>query len=182
MATLRSHAGYRFRPAQAQAIDLGDELPLSVDGSPSRLLDRHRVSFHWLAATVLVAFCGAGLMGGAVLAALDHDTLTVAQPEEAAHFLRGALAGSAVDEAGKSDRLPIPHRPSFVHETVPISIVSHVGSREVVRALSFVRVGGKLSLAATNVLAHIPPYNPQRLLAASAPGGHSAPQAAAQAS
>ena len=182
MAYRRLLAAHRPGPARADTIDLGNELPLSVDGRPSRVLDRHRVSFHWLAATVLAAFCGAALMSGAVLAALDRDTLTIAQPEEVAHFLRGALAGSAVDEAGKSDRLPIARRPAFVHQTVPISIVSRVGSREVVRARSFVRVGGKLSLVASQVLAHIPPYNPQRLLAASAPGGHSAPQAAAQAS
>jgi murein DD-endopeptidase MepM/ murein hydrolase activator NlpD len=182
LAHSRSLAGYRYRPARAEPINLGNELPLSVDGSPTRLLDHHRVSIHWLVATVLAAFCGAGLMGGAVLAALDHDSLSIAQPEEAAHFLRGALGGSAVDEAGKSDRLPIARRPAFIHQTVPISIVSRVGNRQMVRARTFVRVGGKLSLAASGLLAHIPPYNPQRLLAASAPGGHTAPKAAAQAS
>jgi murein DD-endopeptidase MepM/ murein hydrolase activator NlpD len=182
LAHSRPFAAHRSRPARAHAIDLGNELPLSVDGNPSPMLDRHRVSVQWLAATVLAAFCGAALMSGAVLAALDHDSLSIARPEESTHLLRGVLGASAVDEAGKGDRLPIAKRPTFVHQTVPISIVSRVGNREVVRARSFVRVGGKLSLAASGLLAHIPPYNPQRLLAASAPGGHTTPQAAAQSS
>ncbi len=164
------------------AFDPGNELPLSVDGRPIRPFDRHRVSVQWLAATVLAAFCGAGLMGGAVLAAFDRDSLTITQPEETAHFLRGELGSGGVDEAGKGDRLPIARRPAFIHQMVPISIVSRVGNRQVVRARSFVRVGGKLSLAASGLLAHIPAYNPQRLLAASAADGRPTPQAAAQTS
>ena len=180
LAHPRPHARYRPRPARTEPISLGNELPLSADGRPTRLLDRHRVSIHWLAATVLAAFCGAGLMGGAVLAALDHDSLTITQPEVTEHFLRGALGSGGVDEAGKSDRLPIARRPAFIHQTVPISIVSRVGNRHMVRARTFVRVGGKLSLAASSILAHIPPYNPQRLLA-EADSQH-APKAEAQAS
>ncbi len=182
LAHPRSHAAAATAPARILAIDPGNELPLSADGDPTRPLDRHRVSVKWLAATVLAAFCGAALMGGAVLAALDHDNLSIAQPEETAHFLRGALGSSGVDEAGKGNRLPIARRPAFIHQTVPISIVSRVGNRQMVRARAFVRVGGKLSLVASGLIAHIPPYNPQRLLAASAPGGHATPKAAARAS
>ncbi len=52
-----------------------------------------------------------------------------------------------------------------------MSTVSRVGNHEVVRVRPFVRIAGNLSLTVSELSANIPPYNPQRMLAESAPGG-----------
>src|SRR6185437_1595568 len=54
------------RSRHAEAIELGNEPPLSVDGGSSGYVDRRRVSVQWFAGTILTALCGAALMGGAV--------------------------------------------------------------------------------------------------------------------
>ncbi len=51
--------------------------------------------------------------------------------------------------------------------------MTRVGNHEVVRVRPFVRIAGNLSLTVTDLSAGIPPFNPQRLLAESAPGGGS---------
>ncbi|HEX2237903.1 MAG TPA: hypothetical protein VHJ19_06005, partial [Gammaproteobacteria bacterium] len=55
------------------SIELGNEPPLGLDGDVEEPIDRRRVSIRWLAATVLAAVAGGGLMGGAVYAALDGE-------------------------------------------------------------------------------------------------------------
>ena len=56
---------------EADAIDLGHEPPLSVDGEAGGLVDRRQVSVQWFSGTILTGLCGAALMGGAVFASLD---------------------------------------------------------------------------------------------------------------
>ncbi|HMA58544.1 MAG TPA: M23 family metallopeptidase, partial [Pseudolabrys sp.] len=55
-----------------------------------------------------------------------------------------------------------------------VSTINRVGNHEVVRVRPFVRIAGNLSLTVSDLSANIPPFNPQRLLAESAPGGASA--------
>ena len=50
-------------------IDLGNEPPLSVDGTEAAVIDRRRVSVQWFSGTILTGLCGAALIGGAVFAA-----------------------------------------------------------------------------------------------------------------
>ena len=52
------------RRFHAEAIDLGNEPPLSADGDGS-LIDRRRLSVQWFSGTILTGLCGAALMGGA---------------------------------------------------------------------------------------------------------------------
>ena len=52
--------------------------------------------------------------------------------------------------------------------------MTRVGNHEVVRVRPFVRIAGNLSLTVSDLSASIPPFNPQRLLAESAPGGATA--------
>ena len=56
-----------------------------------------------------------------------------------------------------------------------MSTISRVGNHEVVRVRPFVRIAGNLSLTVSDLSANIPPYNPQRMLAESAPGGDGRP-------
>ena len=175
----RSHGAYRSK--QAEVIELGDEPPLSVDGGANGFVDRRRVSVQWFAGTILTALCGAALMGGAVFTSLDGETNFASLPERVEVALRGAL-GLANDRAGavrKSDRLPTAEEPSFTRQVIRVSTVSRVGNHEVVRVRPFVRIAGNLSLTVSDLSTNIPPYNPQRLLAESAPGNDLPPAEAA---
>jgi murein DD-endopeptidase MepM/ murein hydrolase activator NlpD len=164
----RSRGIYRSR--QSDAIELGNEPPLSVDGGSSGFVDRRRVSVQWFAGTILTALCGAALMGGAVFTSLDGETTFASLPERVEVALRGALGVGAEKGAHKSDRLPTAEEPSFARQVIRVSTINRVGNHEVVRVRPFVRIAGNLSLTVSDLSANIPPFNPQRLLAESAPG------------
>ena len=170
MSPSRSHGANRSKPAEA--IELGNEPPLSVDGGSNGFVDRRRVSVQWLSGTILTALCGAALMGGAVFTSLDGETNFASLPERVEVALRGALnIGADKTVTHKSNRLPTLEEPSFARQVIRVSTVSRVGNHEVVRVRPFVRIGGNLSLTVSELSANIPPYNPQRMLAESAPGG-----------
>ncbi len=174
MDQTRSRGAYRSR--RAETVELGNEPPLSVDGGSSGFVDRRRVSVQWFAGTILTALCGAALMGGAVFTSLDGETNFASLPERVEVALRGAL-GVGSDRLGvsrKSDRLPTAEEPSFARQVIRVSTMTRVGNHEVVRVRPFVRIAGNLSMTVSDLLANIPPFNPQRLLAKSAPGGGTA--------
>jgi murein DD-endopeptidase MepM/ murein hydrolase activator NlpD len=161
------------RSRQAEAIELGNEPPLSVDGGSSGFVDRRRVSVQWFAGTIMTALCGAALMGGAVFTSLDGETNFAALPERVEVALRGALGGG--EKSGhKSDRLPTAEEPTFARQVIRVSTINKVGNHEVVRVRPFVRIAGNLSLTVSDLSANIPPFNPQRLLAESSPGSATA--------
>jgi murein DD-endopeptidase MepM/ murein hydrolase activator NlpD len=164
------------RSRQVETVELGNEPPLSVDGGTSGFVDRRRVSVQWFAGTILTALCGAALMGGAVFTSLDGETNFASLPERVEVALRGAL-GVGADRLGisrKSDRLPNAEEPTFARQLIRVSTMTRVGNHEVVRVRPFVRIAGNLSLTVSDISAGIPPFNPQRLLAESAPGGGTA--------
>lgn len=148
---------------------------MSVDGGTSAFVDRRRVSVQWFAGTILTALCGAALMGGAVFTSLDGETNFASLPERVEVALRGAL-GVSGDKVGtrKSDRLPTAEEPSFARQVIRVSTITRSGNHEVVRVRPFVRIAGNLSLTVSDLSASIPPFNPQRMLAESAPGGAAA--------
>ena len=164
----RSRGAIRSR--QADAIELGNEPPLSVDGGSSGFVDRRRVSVQWFAGTILTALCGAALMGGAVFTSLDGEANFAALPERVEVALRGALGGAAEKGTHKSDRLPTAEEPTFARQVIRVSTINRVGNHEVVRVRPFVRIAGNLSLTVSDLSANIPPFNPQRLLADAGPG------------
>ena len=164
----RSRGAIRSR--QADAIELGNEPPLSVDGGSSGFVDRRRVSVQWFAGTILTALCGAALMGGAVFTSLDGETNFATLPERVEVALRGALGVAAEKGAHKTDRLPTAEEPTFARQVIRVSTINKVGNHEVVRVRPFVRIAGNLSLTVSDLSANIPPFNPQRLLAESGPG------------
>lgn len=169
----RSRSAYRSKPTEA--VELGNEPPLSVDGGSGGFVDRRRVSVQWFAGTILTALCGAALMGGAVFTSLDGQANFASLPERVEVALRGALgaAGERLGIARKSDRLPAAEEPSYTRQLVKDSLILRRGNHEVVRVRHLVRVAGNLSLTASDLSADIPPFNPQRLLAESAPGAAS---------
>ena len=172
MDQTRSRGAIRLR--QADAIELGNEPPLSVDGGSSGFVDRRRVSVQWFAGTILTALSGAALMGGAVFTSLDGEANFASLPERVEVALRGALGGSGEKGTHKSDRLPTAEEPTFARQVIRVSTINRVGNHEVVRVRPFVRIAGNLSLTVSDLSANIPPFNPQRLLAESTPGGATA--------
>ena len=113
-------------------------------------------------------------MGGAVFTSLDGETNFASLPERVEVALRGALGVGGEKGAHKSDRLPTAEEPSFARQVIRVSTINRVGNHEVVRVRPFVRIAGNLSLTVSDLSANIPPFNPQRLLAESAPGGATA--------
>jgi len=143
-------------------IDLGNEPPLSVDGETGIGVDRRRVSVQWFSGTILTGLCGAALMGGAVFASLDGETNFAASAERFEAALRNAVDKTI---SRKSNRLPPVGETNAARQQIPISTISKVGNREVVRKRTLVKVETNLSLSTTELSANIPPFNPQRMLA-----------------
>jgi murein DD-endopeptidase MepM/ murein hydrolase activator NlpD len=152
------------RRFDAEAINLGNEPPLSVDGGTGGLVDRRRLSIQWFAGTILTGLCGAALMGGAVYASLDGETNFALAPERVELALRGALAGSRLSGIHKTDRIAAVSESSVARQIVRVPISTRVRERELVRTRSFVRVTGNLALSLSEIYANIPPFNPQKLL------------------
>jgi len=168
----RSRGAIQLR--QADAIELGNEPPLSVDGGSSGFVDRRRVSVQWFAGTIMTALCGAALMSGAVFTSLDGETNFASLPERVEVVLRGALGVGGERGTHKGDRLPTAEDPTFARQVLRVSTINRVGNHEVVRVRPFVRIAGNLSLTVSDLSANIPPFNPQRLLAESTPGNATA--------
>jgi murein DD-endopeptidase MepM/ murein hydrolase activator NlpD len=163
------------------AIDLGNEPPLSVDGEIGVDVDRRRVSVQWFSGTILTGLCGAALMAGAVFAALDGETHFAAVPERIEAALRGALAASTDrTSTRKTDKLPPIGEANALRHIIRVSTTSRAGDHQVVRVRPFVHIGGNLALSTSELSANIPPFNPQRMLADSsgAPADDSTPDAA----
>src|SRR5262249_7502742 len=141
--------------------DLGNEPPLSVDGETGIGVDRRRVSVQWFSGTILTGLCGAALMGGAVFASLDGET-TFAESAQRFEPVRGVVDKVT---SRKSNRLPAIGETNAARQQIPISTITKVGNREVVRKRTLVRVETNLSLSTTELSANIPSFNPQRMLA-----------------
>jgi len=155
------------------AVDLGNEPPLSVDGSTGGVIDRRRVSVQWFSGTILTGVCGAALMGGAVFASLDGETNFATVPERIESTLRGAI-GAINDKLAlsrKSDRLPPAGESNASRQILPISNTTKVGDREVVRTRSLVRVSANLTMTSTEFAASVPAFNAQKLLAVAGADG-----------
>jgi murein DD-endopeptidase MepM/ murein hydrolase activator NlpD len=151
------------RRFDTEAINLGNEPPLSVDGGTGCLIDRRRFSIQWFTGTILTGLCGAALMGGAVYASLDGETNFAAAPERVELALRGAVAGR-LSGIRKTDRIAAISEPSVARQIVRVPISTRVRERELVRTRSFVRVAGNLALSVSEISANIPALNAQKLL------------------
>ena len=152
-------------------IDLGNEPPLSVDGGSGGLVDRRRFSVRWLSGTILTGLCGAALMGGAVFASLDGETNFAAAPQRVETALRGALSslGDHLTGPHKTDRLPALGKPGVEREVFRVPTITRGRDRETVRVRTYERVLGNLSLTVSDI-SEIPPFNPQKILAAAVAG------------
>ena len=159
---------------ESEAIDLGNEPPLSVDGESGGIVDRRRVSVQWFSGTILTGVCGAALMGGAVFTALDGEINFATMPERIETALRPAFSsmGERLPLTRKGDRLPPLGDSSAARQVIRDSTASRVGDREIMRVRPYVRIAANLSMSPTELTANLPPFNAQRLLAASGAEGN----------
>jgi murein DD-endopeptidase MepM/ murein hydrolase activator NlpD len=143
--------------SQSAAIDLGNELPLFVDGGSHSDFDRSRVSVRWLSGTILTGLCGALLMGGAVFAALGetHFATTAERVEPSVRAGTRAVVR-------KSDRLPPVTEGNGARQVFRITAMTKVGEREVPRVKPMTRISSNLALTTSDLTANIPRFNPQR--------------------
>jgi murein DD-endopeptidase MepM/ murein hydrolase activator NlpD len=158
----RRQAGDGFEPFAAE-IDLGNEPPLGVDGHDGEPIDRRAVSVRWLVATVITAVSGAGLMGGAVYAALDGDYRFAAAPE----VVRVATKTNndrAINPNRKGDRINVLSENVLSRQVLRVSTTVRIGEREIVRVRPFVRIATNLALTPSAASATIPAFNPVKLM------------------
>jgi len=176
---LRGARDFHRRRFDAEAIELGNEPPLLVDGGSGGLIDRRRLSVQWFSGTILTGLCGAALMGGAVFASLDGETNFATAPERVEMALRGAISGlgDRLSTFRKADRLPAISEPSVTRQTLRVPTSTRVRDRELVRTRAFIRVSGNLSLTLSDLSANIPPFNPQKLLTDAVAGDDQTPAA-----
>jgi murein DD-endopeptidase MepM/ murein hydrolase activator NlpD len=158
----RRPAGDGHEPLAAE-IDLGNEPPLGIDGHDGEPIDRRAVSVRWLAATVITAVAGGGLMGGAVYAALDGDYRTAAAPE-VVRVATKANNDRAINPNRKGDRINVLSENVLARQVMRVSTTVRVGEREIVRVRPYVRVATNLALSPSAVSANIPAFNPVKLM------------------
>ncbi len=162
----------------ASAAGLGDDPPLGVDGDEEEI-DRRQVSARWFAATLLTAFCGTFLMGGAVYAALEGEHRFALMPEKVRAALRSALADGErpSNSARKGDRMSQLGDTSNARQTFRVSTTTKVGDREIIKVRPFTRVAANLAMSTTSVSAGIPRFNPAQVVTDSVNKEEPAPQA-----
>jgi len=154
-------------PQHDPSATLGDEAPLSSDGTERKAIESRSVNIRWFSGTVLTGLCGAGLMGGAVWAALENPTRPPAPAEIMQPLTRLPGTGSdrPTNTARKGDRLtPLADLFSSSKQTIRVSQTSRVGDREIIRVRPHTRVVANLIQASSGDY-DIPEFNPLRLLA-----------------
>lgn len=158
------------RPDGRDGIDLGDELPLHVDGGVGRF-DRRAVSFRWFAGTILTACTSTFLMGGALYVALDGRHTLAAIPVElsgpsektAEPAATPILMGTGV--LAKGDRLPRLNERAGTRQVLNLSTMTRIGDRDLVRVRPFVRVAAPLTMRKADQAAEIPRFDPLKVFA-----------------
>jgi len=152
-----------------ETIDLGDDLPLHVDGGIDRF-DRRAVSLRWLAGTILTALTSTFLMGGALYVALDGRHTLAAMPAELAPpgdraEVKEAPIVMGTGVLAKGDRLPRLADRVGTRQVLNLSTMTRIGDRDLVRVRPFVRVSAALTLRKAETTAEIPPFNPLKVFA-----------------
>ena len=169
----QTNGARRFDRAGA-SYDLGLDPPLEGDSGVRSELDRRRVSLRWLSGTILTGLAGAGLIGGAVYAALDPSVFMAEQPQIA--VLERPVSRSEGASARKGDRIYKSVDIIAARQTYRTPTTVRSGDREIVRQRTFTKVATSLAMAPTGFASDVPPFNPLKLLA----GGPSQTEAATE--
>ncbi|MCW5698184.1 MAG: M23 family metallopeptidase [Bauldia sp.] len=144
-------------------IELGTEPPLSVSRSAGVPV-RRAVSVRWLTGTVLTGLTSIGLMGGALLTALDINDLLGAAPQSIAGL---PIAGSA---NAKGDRIQSAPPPESTRQVIPVSVVIEQGDVRTMRERPFAFINAALA-APHEVDIEVPPYDAMTIITDGAAAG-----------
>lgn len=155
--------GSRRMDRAGGSFQLGLDPPLESDGATHSDLDRRRVSVRWLSGTILTGLAGAGLIGGAVYAALDPSVFVAEQPQIAALERPATRAEGAA--ARKGDRIFKSVDIIAARQTFRTPTTVRSGDREIVRQRTFTRVATSLVMGPTGFASDVPAFNPLKLLA-----------------
>jgi murein DD-endopeptidase MepM/ murein hydrolase activator NlpD len=158
----RTSGARRFDRTGA-SFQIGLDPPLESDGAAHTDLDRRRVSVRWLSGTILTGLAGAGLIGGAVYAALDPSVFMAEQPQIAVLERPATRAEGAA--ARKGDRIFKSVDIIAARQTFRTPTTVRSGDREIVRQRTFTRVATSLAMSPTGFSAEVPAFNPLKLLA-----------------
>ncbi len=147
---------------------LGNEHPLDAGAGQAPTGSRHGLSLRWLGASVLIGIAGAMLLGSAIYVSSDGEVSFAESPERAS--LPSGRAGEAPgDQSRKGDKLVRAEIVASAKQTFRSPMTLRAGDREVIKVRSFVRISTGLSLTAGAYAVDIPPFNPLRFFADTAP-------------
>lgn len=155
--------GARRHDRAGASFQIGLDPPLESDGAAHSDLDRRRVSVRWLSGTILTGLAGAGLIGGAVYAALDPSVFMAEQPQIA--VLERPTTRAVGAAARKGDRIFKSVDIIAARQTFRTPTTVRSGDREIVRQRTFTRVATNLAMTPTGFSSDVPAFNPLKLLA-----------------
>ena len=155
-------------------VALGDEPPIEADGGRRTEDDHRRISFHWLAGTVLTGLSGAALIGAAAFTALDRQMYQAETPQ-AAQVVRKEDRGDATVNPRKGDRLVKSVDIVAAKQSFRAPTAVRAGDKEIIRTLTYTRVATPLTLSETGLADEVPAFNPLKLLASARGEGQATP-------
>ncbi|WP_343234636.1 M23 family metallopeptidase [Microvirga splendida] len=128
---------------------------------------RQGILLRWLAASLLLAVMGGGLIGSSIYIALDVSTSSpeLAKPANLAATRVDRTRDKATAVARKGDKLNRSEAVLSAKQTFRAPVTSRIGNREVIKTRQFTRVTTNLALTAGTYASDIPPFNPLRLYA-----------------
>jgi murein DD-endopeptidase MepM/ murein hydrolase activator NlpD len=143
-------------------IDLGDEDPLFTRNIANGAPDRRRISLRWLTGSVLTGLLSAGLVWGALQAAVGFDEHLIVRPALA----RSTPAGDQATVAAKGDRFRPAPQSEVRRRVIQISTVTRTADRDIVRVRPFAHVQTNLAAPVPpEVAARVPAFSPLELFA-----------------
>jgi murein DD-endopeptidase MepM/ murein hydrolase activator NlpD len=147
----------------ALSVELGVEPAIELDGERHTFFDHRRVSLRWLCGTVLTGLMGAGLIGAAIYAALDHQSNFAEAPVTAVPVHKD-VAETGINPR-KGDRLVKPVDIVAAKQTFRVPMPAKIGDKEVMRTRTFTRVETTLLTASAGFADDVPEFNPLKMLA-----------------
>jgi murein DD-endopeptidase MepM/ murein hydrolase activator NlpD len=143
-------------------IDLGDEDPLFTRNIANGAPDRRRISLRWLTGSVLTGLLSAGLVWGALQAAVGFDEHLIIRPALA----RSTPAGDQAKVAAKGDRFRPAPKSEVRRRVIQISTVTRAADRDIVRVRPFAHIQTNLAApVSAELAARVPAFSPLELFA-----------------
>jgi murein DD-endopeptidase MepM/ murein hydrolase activator NlpD len=143
------------------AVDLGDDDPIYTRSLANGPPDRRRISLRWLFGSVLTAIFSAGLVGGALQAAIGVDESFIVRPA-----LARTPDGGAARVASKGDRFRAVAESEVTRRVIQIPTVVRAGDRDIVRVRPYAHIHTNLAApVATEIAALVPSFNPLTIFA-----------------